>query len=144
MVKCEQRKMRGGGRCYLPWWVVVDELELGRTSWSPYEQRSKPQISVHPRLPDRIETKKEGEGKGYLEEQPAGAPFGVAGARRPACSAATANPMQATRAPRSGQLDEAPRIEARTRAPASKPAATPWLLGGISSLSGETDAGRGR
>ena len=36
MVKCEQRKMRGG-RCYLTWWVVVDELELGRTSWSPYE-----------------------------------------------------------------------------------------------------------
>ena len=31
--------------------------------------------------------------------------------------------------PRSGQLDEAPCIEAHTRAPASKPAATPWSLG---------------
>ena len=35
MFKCKQRKMRGRGICYLPWWVVVDELKLSRTSWSP-------------------------------------------------------------------------------------------------------------
>ena len=45
-------------------------------------------------------------------------------------SATTANPRQATRTPRSGQLDGAPRIEARMNAPARKPAAMSWLLGG--------------
>ena len=58
--------------------------------------------------------------------------------------AATTNPRQTTRAPRSGQLDGAPRIEARMRMPARKPAVTPWSPGGGASISGEAEAGGGR
>ena len=62
----------------------------------------------------------------------------------PACSDAAANPRQATCAPCSGQLDGVPRMKARTRALASKPAATPWSPGGGESLSSEAAAGGGR
>ena len=64
----------------------------------------------------------------------------VAGDPWPPCSAAAANPRQAMSTPRSGQLDGGPRVEGRTRAPASKPAETSWSLCSRGALVADADA----